>query len=324
MFHKTTHCDVRNCVGLHDEGERRTVPTRLKGGQPRSNMPTELREALTLATRRLTTAGILDAAVDAELLAAHVLGRSRGELQVSLMTGATITDAEATAFAQAIARREAREPLQHITGLAPFRHMELAVGPGVFVPRPETEIVAQFAIDALSATMSPQPIAVDLGTGSGTLALAMATEVPHARVYATERSPEAHAWAAKNIERLMADNVELRLGDFEGAFHDLDGTVSVIASNPPYVPSDAIPRDPEVRLFDPPAALYSGEDGLDAIRAISLIGMRLGHSGATLVLEHGEWQGEAIRDILASGGWLSAATHPDLTHRDRATTAIRP
>ncbi len=233
-------------------------------------------------------------------------------------------ESAARALAPLIDRRAAREPLQHLTGLAPFRSMELAVGPGVFVPRPETEMVAQLAIDALRSAASEAPIAVDLGTGSGAIALAMATEVPHSRVFAAENSVDAFVWTKQNVARLRAENVTLAFVDLVDAFPELDGTVSVVASNPPYVPDDAIPRDPEVRLYDPPAALYGGPDGLDAVRHLSRVGLRLGHSGATLVIEHGEWQGAAIRDILTADGWRSAATHPDLTSRDRATTATRP
>ena len=285
---------------------------------------TDVRTALQDAASRLAAAGILDPQVDAELLLAHITGDSRGGVQAGALTGRALADEDLSTFQDAVGRRAERVPLQHITGLAPFRHLELAVGPGVFVPRPETEIVAQFAIDALAATASPSPIAVDLGTGSGAIALAMATEVPHARVVAVERSDDAYPWTARNVARWAPENVDLRHGDFATALEDLAGLVSVIASNPPYVPADAIPRDPEVRLHDPAAALYSGTDGLDDIRVIAALGMRLGHSGASIVLEHGEWQGEAVRAILTDAGWLAAATHPDLTHRDRATTAIRP
>lgn len=287
-------------------------------------MTSDLRSVVDAATATLAEAGILDPVVDAELLTAHVLDMSRGSLQAAMLSGRTIADAEAARLAESIRRRAEREPLQHITGLAPFRHLELAVGPGVFVPRPETEILAQFAIDALQAIASPAPLAVDLGTGSGAIALAMATEVPQARVVAVERSDDAIVWTRRNAERSGADNIEVRHGDFGDALDDLAGGVSVIASNPPYVPADAIPRDPEVRLYDPAAALYSGADGLDDIRTISRVGMRLGHAGATIALEHGEWQGEAVRAILTDDGWLAAATHPDLTHRDRVTTAIHP
>jgi len=221
------------------------------------------------------------------------------------------------------ARRATREPLQHITGVAPFRSLELAVGPGVFVPRPETEQVVQFAIDALRAVPSAEPVGVDLGTGSGAIALAMATEVPHARVYAVEKSPEAFAWTRRNVESVGATNLQAVLGDLADALPELDGAVDVVISNPPYVPDDAIPRDPEVRLFDPAAALYGGADGLDVVRVISGVARRLLRPGGTLVLEHGELQGAQIRELLTADGWRAAATHRDLTTRDRATTALK-
>lgn len=273
---------------------------------------------------RFASAGIPDPQVDAELLLAHVLATSRGGVQAAAIRGDRLPTSAAAALAPLVDRRCAREPLQHLTGLAPFRSMELAVGPGVFVPRPETEMVAQLAIDALAASASDSPIAVDLGTGSGAIALAMATEVPRARVFAAENSVDAFVWTKENVTRIGADNLTLAFVDLADAFPELDGTVSVVASNPPYVPDDAIPRDPEVRMYDPPAALYGGPDGLDAVRVLSRVGLRLAHAGGTIVIEHGEWQGAAIREILSADGWRAAATHPDLTTRDRATTAIRP
>jgi release factor glutamine methyltransferase len=276
------------------------------------------------AADRLGRAGVIDAVIDAELLAAYVLETSRGAVQAASIRGDSVPSEAAAVFDDLVERRCARVPLQHLTGTAPFRHLELAVGPGVFVPRPETEMVAQLAIDALRAAASPSPIGVDLGTGSGAIALALATEVPHARVFAAENSVEAFVWTKENAARVAADNLRLAFIDLEHAFAELDGTVSVVVSNPPYVPDAAIPRDPEVRLYDPPAALYGGADGLDVVRTLSRVGLRLAHPGGLLVLEHGEWQGEAIRGILAGDGWLAAATHPDLTLRDRATTALRP
>ncbi len=216
-----------------------------------------------------------------------------------------------------------REPLQHITGRAPFRSLELAVGPGVFVPRPETEQVAQFAIDALRAVASPEPVGVDLGTGSGAIALAMATEVPYARIVAVENSPEAFIWARRNIEESGAENARVVFIDLADALPELDGTVDVVISNPPYIPADAIPRDPEVRLFDPEHALYGGADGLDVVHAVSRTALRLLRPGGTLVIEHGELQGAEIRALLVADGWRGPATHRDFTTRDRATTAIR-
>lgn len=274
------------------------------------------------AAQRLAEAGVPDPQVDAELLAAHVFGIRRGEVQAAIIRGDAASDADAAAFEAVIARRSAREPLQHITGTAPFRHLELAVGPGVFVPRPETETVVQYAIDALLNDAEPEPIGIDLGTGSGAIALAMATEVPHARVYAAELSPDAFPWAQRNTAGV--DNLTLVNEDLAHAFRELDGTASVVISNPPYVPDAAIPRDPEVRLFDPAMALYGGEDGLDVVRILSTRGLELLRAGGLLVLEHGELQGEQIRSILTADGWRAAATHRDLTLRDRVTTALRP
>lgn len=286
--------------------------------------PPSVADVVRDTARRFGAAGVPDPQVDAELLVAHVLDSSRGGVQAAAIRGDRMPPPAVAALAPLVDRRCAREPLQHLTGLAPFRSLELAVGPGVFVPRPETEMVAQLAIDALRSVASESPIAVDLGTGSGAIALAMATEVSHARVFAAENSVDAYIWTKQNVARIGAHNVTLAFIDLADAFPELDGTVSVVASNPPYVPDDAIPRDPEVRLFDPPAALYGGPDGLDAVRQLSRVGLRLAHPGGSIVIEHGEWQGAAIRDILTADGWRAAATHPDLTARDRATTAVRP
>jgi len=282
------------------------------------------RRLLQDAAGELARAGVPDPQVDAELLLAHVLGESRGGLQTLMLRGDPVAGERVAGFTDLVARRAHREPLQHLTGVAPFRHLELRVGPGVFVPRPETEMVAQLAIDALMAAPSPAPVAVDLGTGSGAIALALATEVPHARVYAAENSPDAFAWTRRNFDEVAAPNAHLAFADLADAFGELDGTVTVVVSNPPYVPDAAIPRDPEVRLFDPPQALYGGEDGLDVVHVLDRVAMRLLHPGGLLVIEHAEVQGEAVRELLAASGWRAAATHRDLTLRDRATTAIRP
>lgn len=274
------------------------------------------------AAEHLAAAGVPDPLVDAELLAGYVSGLRRGEVQAAIIRGDELDETAAETFAALVARRAAREPLQHLTGTAPFRHLELAVGPGVFVPRPETETVAQFAIDALLADAAPDPIGVDLCTGSGAIALAMATEVPHARIFAVELSPEAHAWAARNTAD--AANLSLVRGDLADTLEHLDGTAAVVISNPPYVPEGAVPRDPEVRLHDPAMALFGGSDGLDVVRMLSTRAMRLLRPGGLLVIEHGELQGADIRSLLAADGWRGAATHRDLTQRDRATTAVRP
>ncbi len=282
-----------------------------------------VRAALTRATDALARAGVPDPGVDAELLLAHVLDLSRGAVHAAALRGDLLPQEASHVLNDVVERRATREPLQHIVGSAPFRHLVLRVGPGVFVPRPETEIVAQLAIDALAAVASPAPVAVDLGTGSGALALALATEVPHARVHAAENSVDAFVWAKENFARL-APHARLAFIDLADAFPELDGSVSVVVSNPPYVPDDAVPRDPEVRWHDPEAALYGGVDGLDVVRVVSRTALRLTHSGGAVIIEHGEWQGQQVRELLEADGWHATATHPDLTQRDRVTTAVRP
>ncbi|MDP9027635.1 MAG: peptide chain release factor N(5)-glutamine methyltransferase [Actinomycetota bacterium] len=285
------------------------------------------------AVRVLSAAGIRHAEVDAELLLGHVLGLSRGQVQAKVVMDAALDASQYLAVIELIERRAAREPLQHITGRAPFRSLELAVGPGVFVPRPETESVAQLAIDALLAVPSPAPRGIDLGTGSGAIAIAMATEVPHARVFAVENSPRAFIWARQNARESGADNLRLIFADLadtpsaldgpDGDIEQLDGTLDVVVSNPPYIPLGAIPRDPEVRLHDPEAALYGGVDGLDVVRDVSARAAQLLHPGGVLIIEHGELQGAVMRALLAADGWRATATHRDLLGRDRTTTALR-
>ena len=286
-------------------------------------MTTTVRSELERAVVILEAAGVPSARVDAELLVGHVLSLGRGEVQAKAVTEAVVGVDDAAVIAELVERRAAREPLQHIIGRAAFRSMHLAVGPGVFVPRPETELVAQYAIDALRAVASAQPIGVDLGTGSGAIALAMATEVPHASVFAVEVSPLAFVWARENFREQASGNARLVLSDLANALPELDGTVDVLISNPPYIPLGAIPRDPEVRLFDPEIALYGGADGLDVVRQVSTTGRRLLHAGGLLVLEHGEQQAAQIEELLAADGWTAIAHHRDLLGRDRATTALR-
>ncbi|MFC9917732.1 peptide chain release factor N(5)-glutamine methyltransferase [Agromyces binzhouensis] len=276
-----------------------------------------------VTVRTLQAAGIADAEVDADLLIGHVLGLSRGGVHARLVVGDVLSTTDAAALDALAARRARREPLQHLTGRAAFRSLELAVGPGVFVPRPETELLAQLAIDALRAAAEPEPIGVDLGSGSGAIALSMATEVPHARVHAVENSPEAFPWTRRNVDEVAAPNLELVFGDLAEALPGLEGRVAVVASNPPYIPDDAIPRDPEVRLHDPEHALYGGPDGLDVVRVLSRRALVLLHPGGALMIEHGETQSAEIAEILKADGWHAVAHHRDLTGRDRVTTARR-
>ncbi|MCS5715057.1 peptide chain release factor N(5)-glutamine methyltransferase [Herbiconiux sp. CPCC 205716] len=288
--------------------------------------PATVRSIFERSSAILRASGVTDPEVDAELLIGHVLGASRGRVQSLVVTDAALGADDTVAIAEAVERRAAREPLQHITGVAWFRSLELAVGPGVFVPRPETEFVAQLAIDALRAVVPAEgahPLAVDLGTGSGAIALSLATEVPHAEVVAVENSTEAFIWAKQNLRSVGAENARIVFIDLADALPELDGTVDVVASNPPYIPVGAIPRDPEVRLHDPEHALYGGADGLDVVRDVSATAKRLLRPGGSLVIEHGDLQGPGMRELLIADGWRAVATHRDLTGRDRATTGIR-
>ncbi|MFB2597991.1 peptide chain release factor N(5)-glutamine methyltransferase [Herbiconiux sp. P17] len=288
--------------------------------------PVTVRSLYERSVAILAASGIADPQVDAELLIGHVLGASRGRVQSLTVTDAPLGVDDTVAIVEAVERRAAREPLQHITGVAWFRSLELAVGPGVFVPRPETEFVAGLAIDSLRAVVAApdaRPLAVDLGTGSGAIALSLATEVPHADVVAVENSTAAFIWAKQNLRTVGAENARLVFIDLADALPELDGTVDVVVSNPPYIPAGAVPRDPEVRLHDPEHALYGGDDGLEVVRSVSATARRLLRPGGSLMIEHGDLQGDEMRALLTAAGWRATATHRDLTGRDRATTALR-
>jgi len=275
-----------------------------------------LAEALAEAARLLAEAGVPSPRVDAELLAAHLLGESAGRVRALALTGA----ASPEGLAELVAERAGRVPLQHITGKAYFRHLELDVGPGVFIPRPETETVAQHAIDA--ARRTPGAKVVDLGTGSGAIAGSIASEVPGAEVYAVELSELAHAWAARNLEPL---GVALVRGDLRTALEKHDGTFDVVVSNPPYIPPDAVPVDPEVAEHDPKLALYGGgADGMELPRATAASAARLLKSGGFFIMEHAEVQAQAVSKLLVDAGcWNDVGTVFDLTGRERATAAVK-
>lgn len=279
---------------------------------PRSVLLAEVAQA----TQRLADAGVPSPRFDAEELAAHVHGVKRGELHA-------VPDADFDArYWEAVARREAREPLQHITGRAFFRYLELHVGPGVFVPRPETESVVGWAIDAVRAMDVVEPLIVDLCTGSGAIALALAQEVPRSRVHAVELSDEAMGWARKNVE---GSRVVLHQGDALSALPELDGQVDLVVSNPPYIPlTEWEYVAPEARDHDPELALFSGEDGLDTIRGIERTAHRLLRPGGVVVIEHADTQGGQVPWIFTEErGWADAADHPDLNNRPRFATARR-
>ncbi|GLY23114.1 release factor glutamine methyltransferase [Micromonospora sp. NBRC 101691] len=277
---------------------------------------------LARVTRILAEAGVDAPRTEAELLAAHVLGVPRGRLllvdgfrpdQLDRLTGL-------------VTRRAAREPLQHLTGTAGFRHLELAVGPGVFVPRPETELLAGWGIDR--ARRIAEPLVVDLCSGSGAVALAVAQEVPTARVVAVERSAAALVWLRRNAgDRATAGDRPVEVVEADVTAPDLldalVGRVDVLLCNPPYVPAGtAVP--PEVAGHDPAEAVFGGADGLDVVRPVVVRAARLLRPGGALAVEHDDTHGRAVPDLITADGRFEAVTgHADLAGRPRFTTALR-
>lgn len=279
---------------------------------------TRPRVLLARAVARLTEAGVASPEYDARELLAHVLGTTRGALtQVP-----EVDEHAAQAFEDLTARRAAREPLQHLLGTAGFRYVELAVGPGVFVPRPETEVLAGWAVERTREVLASggRPVVVDLCTGSGAIALSLATEVPDAEVHAVELDESAVAWAARNLE---GSGVDLRQGDMADAFADLDGTVDVVVCNPPYIPLGAFESvEVEARDHDPALALWSGEDGLEAMRLLEAVAARLLRPGGVMGAEHADVQSESAPAVFISAGrWSDVRDHPDLAGRPRFVTA---
>jgi release factor glutamine methyltransferase len=274
------------------------------------------------AAERLAAAGVASPRHDAEALAGHVLGVPRSRLFLA----GPLTPAQQRRYADLVDQRASRVPLQHLTGVAGFRHLELSVGPGVFVPRPETEVLAGWAIDALRSLT--EPVVVDLCAGSGAVALAIAQEVPDALVYAVELDPQALAWAERNAAARAAAGdrpISLRRGDVAdpGLLAELDGAVDLVTANPPYIPVGAT-VEPEVAEHDPPAALWGGTDGLDVVRAVAVTAARLLRPGGPVAVEHADLQGESVPAVFRrTGRWTDIADNPDLAGRPRFTTARR-
>ncbi len=275
----------------------------------------QLRDALHSAERRLQASGVASPRVDAELLAVHLLDISRSELWRHL-------DAPVPpGFDDLVAGRSERIPLQHLTGWAYFRTVSLAVGPGVFSPRPETEVVVGRALELLGAGDAVEPTVIDLCAGSGAIAAALTVEAPAARVHAVERDPGAGPWLARNAD---VHGFTAHLADIEGCLPELDASVDLVVANPPYIPDGSVPRDPEVARFDPAIALYSGPDGLHHTRLVERAAARLLRPGAWVVVEHGDQQGESVPAIFSDPDvWTDVADHVDLAGRDRYVTARR-
>lgn len=278
---------------------------------------------LAWATDELDAAGIPTAVGDAHIIVAHALGVLRSAVADGGMDDADVDEAQLAMIRDFVRRRAEPEPLQHLTGVAFFRDLRLAVGPGVFVPRRETELVAGLAVDALRASGREHPIGVDLGMGAGAIALTMATEVPAATVHGVELYPEAFAWARRNFEAIAPDNAHPVLGDIRDALRSLDGQVDVVAGNPPFTPDGEAPVTPEVRLWDPPTAWIGGADGFEIVRSLSRTALRLLRPGGVLALEHGVSQSARIRALLEDDGWHSITSHRDARGIERAATARR-
>ena len=282
------------------------------------SLPTRrsLAEALRSAEMHLTASGVPSPRVDAELLAAHLLRSER------MMLWRYLHDPVPAGFDDLVARRAERIPLQHLTGVAYFRKTSVAVGPGVFSPRPETELVAGVAIDRLIGTTGRAgDHVVDLCAGSGAIAASVVTEVAGVTVHAVERDPAAAPWLQHNARE---HGFTAHVADIADCLPYLNGLVDVVVANPPYIPEGCVPRDPEVARFDPPGALYSGMDGLDHIRLVEQTARRLLRPGGTVVVEHGDLQGTAAPGVFdESDAWVDVIDHVDLTGRDRYLTAVR-
>ncbi|UYQ78683.1 peptide chain release factor N(5)-glutamine methyltransferase [Glutamicibacter sp. JL.03c] len=274
------------------------------------------------AVAALADAGVPSPGVDADLMLCHVLGISRSELKLRELRGDGFQGDQREQFTALVAARRTRIPLQHLTGVAHFRYLELKVGPGVFTPRPETETVVQLGLDFVAEQGIDDPKCIDLCSGSGAIAASLASELPGSTVWAVELSDEAIGYTRANC---LPHQVTVLHQDATNLPAELDGTMDLVVSNPPYIPPHAIPREQEVRDHDPQMALYGlGEDGLQIPRAISAQAMRLLRPGGYYVMEHAEVQKDPAAAMLREAGFERVAGHEDLTGRARATSGYAP
>ncbi|MDR4533155.1 peptide chain release factor N(5)-glutamine methyltransferase [Glutamicibacter sp. PS] len=274
------------------------------------------------ASTTLAAAGVPSPAVDARILLCFATRMESSELELAALHGTQLPDADVELFEQLVRRRAERVPLQHLTGRAAFRYLELAVGPGVFIPRPETETVVQVGLDFLRQAALSAPRCIDLCSGSGAIAAALASELPAAQVWAVELSDAAISYTRQNCE---PHGVQVLHTDATQLPAELEGGMDLVISNPPYIPPGAVPREVEVHLHDPQMALYGlGEDGLQIPRAITAQALRLLRPGGLFVMEHAEVQQRSAAEMLLRAGFTAVRGHEDLTQRARATSGRKP
>ncbi|KOA62453.1 peptide chain release factor N(5)-glutamine methyltransferase [Bifidobacterium breve] len=284
------------------------------------------------AAVQLREAGIETPEHDAKLLLAEAAGVELRDVDKALLMGEELGTAEQLArFQSMLARRAKREPLQYITGHAPFRYLDLKVGPGVFIPRPETETVVQAGLDWLTEHGMIHPRVVDLCAGSGAIGLSVVSEVPGSQVWAVELSPNTAEWTNKNLAETakrypsIASNYQLEIADATSlaTLAQLDGTIDIVITNPPYVPESDVPEQPEVRDWDPELALYGGSmDGTLIPERIIERAYRLLKPGGALVMEHDVTQGDRLVAYAKAAGSTTASTGRDWTGRDRYLFAV--
>lgn len=278
------------------------------------------RIALHGAIADLAAAGVESPAADARILLAAVLQVEPARLVMIDQ----FDSAQHEQFLALVQKRASRVPVQHLTGRAYFRHVELLVGPGVFVPRPETEVMTGWAIDQLRAKsiQGQRPVVVELCAGSGAITKALADELGTGELHAVELSEDAARYAAENLAGL---GVDLRVGDMATAFPDLDGQVDLVIANPPYIPLEAYESvAPEARDHDPLIALFSGDDGLEAMRVVAKVAARLLRPGGLVCAEHAEVQVSSAPEVfVAAGHFDQVRDHQDLNSRPRFVTAVR-
>ncbi|MFE9582446.1 peptide chain release factor N(5)-glutamine methyltransferase [Nocardia sp. NPDC006044] len=283
-----------------------------------------LRPAINDAIETLRQAGVHSPQADAEQLAAHVIGVERSRLVLTPL----VAPERLAEFRALVDRRAQRIPLQHLTGTVAMGEIDLAVGPGVFVPRPETELLFAWALAQLEALPHDRrPIVVDLCTGSGALALAIAHARPDADVRAVELDPAALTWARRNADQCIADGdtpITLYADDVTdpALLTELDGRVDLVVANPPYIP-DGAQLDPEVADHDPHLALFGGPDGLDVIRGMLPVITRLLRPGGATAIEHDDSNGSDLAALLGKGDFTDIAEHPDLAGKPRFVVATR-